>query len=108
MQTTLPGMTFGAPGKRLNPSDGSDLAAGNSAHDAIHHVDESRGREQRVVPLVHRGRAGVILESGDRDLPLLDPDDSLDDADVDLRRVERAALLDVQLEVAGDRALRRA
>src|SRR5690242_2404208 len=44
----------------------------------------------------------MVLEAGDRDLPLLDPDDPLDDADVELRRIQRAALLDVQLEVAGD------
>jgi hypothetical protein len=57
------------------------------------------------MPLIHRGGSGVVLKSGDGDLPLLDPDDPFDDANVDLRGVEDAALLDVQLEVAGDVAL---
>ena len=49
-------------GKCLNPSDRSDLPARNAADDSIHHLDEPRGAEQRVVPLVHRRRAGVVLE----------------------------------------------
>src|SRR5262249_45870377 len=82
-----------------------DLSSRDARDDAIHHLNELRRREQRVMSVVHRGRAGVILEPGDRHFPLLDADDSLDDADVDLLFLERAALLDVQLEVAGDVAL---
>src|SRR6266498_3158965 len=44
----------------------------------------------------------MVGEAGDRDFPLLDPDDPLDDADVDLAGVEDATLLDVQLEVGGN------
>ena len=98
-------MTFGAPGKAWIRPTVPTCRPGYAADDPVHHLDESRGGEQRVVALVHRRRPGVIRESGDRDLPLLDADDPLDDPDVDLVRLERAALLDVELEIAGDVAL---
>src|SRR5262249_59575092 len=50
--------------------------------------------------------AGMIGEPGDRGVVLVDRDNSFDDADGDLRAVERAALLDVQLDVAVVRPLR--
>src|SRR4029079_18493799 len=49
--------------------------------------------------------AVVVLESGDRHLPLLDADDPFDDPDILEALVEDAALLDVELEVARDVAL---
>ena len=47
----------------------------------------------------------MVGKAGHRHFPLLDTDDPLDDADVDVIPLERATLLDVQLEVAGDIAL---
>src|SRR5512138_616605 len=87
----------------LDAPDGADLPARYARHDPIHRFDELRGREQRVVPLIHRRRAGVVREAGDGDLPLVDADDALDYADVELLAVERTTLLDVQLDVGGDR-----
>src|SRR5213075_1957442 len=73
-----------------------------AAHDAIHCLDEFRRRQHGVVTLVHRRRARMILESTDGHFPLLDPDDSFDDADVEAVALERPALLDMQLEIGGD------
>src|SRR5207247_3890648 len=75
-------------------------------HDTIDHLDEARGGKEGIVALIHRGGARVIGEAGDGHVPLPDADDAFDDADVDLARVEDAALLDVQLEVSRDVALR--
>ena len=63
-----------------------------------------RGRQQRILPIRHRRRARVIREAGDRHLVAIDRDDALDDADGNALALERAALLDVQLEVAMVRA----
>ena len=101
-------MTLGAPGQAWMRPTVPTCAPGSLADDAVDHLDEPRRREQRVVPLVHRRRARVVGEAGHRHVPLADADDALDDADVDARGVEDAALLDVQLEVGGDVALRAA
>src|SRR5918999_2196178 len=44
----------------------------------------------------------MVREALDRDVPPVDADDAFDDADVDPLGVEKAALLDVQLEVGGN------
>jgi hypothetical protein len=87
---------------RADAADGADVAARRARHDAVDHVDEPRGREHRVLPLVHRRRPGVVREAGHRHVPPADADDALDDADGRALGFEHAALLDVQLEVAGD------
>src|SRR4029079_3870592 len=54
---------------------------------------------------VHRRRAGVIRKAGNGDVPAFDADDAFNDADVDLVPRQRAPLLDVQLEIAGNAPL---
>ena len=63
-----------------------------------------RGRQQRILPLAHRRRPGVVGEAGDRDVVAMNRDDAFDDADRRAALFERAALLDVQLEVRVPRA----
>ena len=103
-QTTVPGMTLRAPGLTCETTDGADLATRRRAHHAIDHVDEARRRQQRVLPLVHRRRPGVVGKAGHRHVPLADADDALDDADGHALGFEDAALLDVQFEVGRDAA----
>src|SRR5206468_3287380 len=52
---------------------------------------------------VHRRGPGVIRESPQRDVVMMDPDDAFDDADIDAALIQDAALLDVQLDVRRDR-----
>src|SRR5208282_5220553 len=92
-------------GERGDPPDGSHLPARLAGDDAIHGLDETRRGEEGVVPVAHRRRARVVLESRDRDVPLAKSDDPLDDPDVELLLLQRAALLDVQLQVGGDAPL---
>jgi hypothetical protein len=65
-----------------------------------------RGRQHRVLPLGNRRRAGMVREAGHDGVVLVDRHDPLDDADWDAGAFERAALLDVQLEITVVRALR--
>src|SRR4029078_1612290 len=95
----------GRAGESLDAPDRPDLTSGDAADDAIHHLDESCRGESRVVSIGHRRGAGVVLEAGHGHFPLLDADDSLDDADILEALVENAALLYVESEVAGDVAL---
>jgi hypothetical protein len=88
----------------LDPAHRSDLAAGDAGDDLVHLLDEAGAGEKSVVALRHGRGAGVIGEAFDRNLRVQDADDALDHADIDLLLLERAALLDVQLEVAGDAA----
>ena len=59
-----------------------------------------RSREQRVVALGDRCRAGMVGKPGDSRVVLVDRDNSLDNADRDLCLFERATLFDVEFEVA--------
>ena len=54
---------------------------------------------QRVLPAVHRRGAGVVGHALDHHVVAMDGDDAFDDADRHPGEIERAALLDVQLEV---------
>ena len=53
---------------------------------------------ERVLTLRHRRRPGVVREAGDDGRVPLDRDDAFDDADRHGASLERAALLDVQLD----------
>ena len=61
--------------------------------------DEVRGAHQRVAPLVHRRRPGVVRKAGHRHVPPAYADDAFDDADVRPACIQDAALLDVQFDV---------
>ena len=87
-------------------ADRADLTARLARHHLAHGDRQLRGREQRVLPLRHRRRAGVVGEAGDGHVVLVNRHDPFDDADRDGRFLEVAALFDVQLDVAVDRALR--
>ena len=91
-------MTFGAPGS-ANAADGCHLPARARWSRRVDRVDEFGGGQQRVLALSIGVVPGVIREAFDRHVPPVDADDAFDDADVDLSRVQDAALLDVQLEV---------
>ena len=47
----LAGDHVGRAGERLDPAHRADLASGLGSHHPVHHLDEPRGREQRVLPL---------------------------------------------------------
>ena len=87
-------------------TDGADLPARARRHDLAHRERQMRRRDQRILPLRHRRRARMIREAGDHRAIALNRDDAFDDADGGGAAFERAALLDVQLEIAVMRALR--
>src|SRR5689334_21088082 len=71
--------------------------------DPVDRVDHASGPDQSVAPPRHRGRPGMRLLSADRDLVpalALRPGN---DADWLLRSFEDRPLLDMRLEISGDR-----
>src|SRR6185369_172146 len=52
--------------------------------------------------IIHRGRAGMVCETFDRDVPPVDTDDAFNDSDIYLLAIENSALFDVQLEIRRD------
>ena len=83
----------------LEPADGTDLAALAVGGDLAHGEHQLRRGDQRVLPAVHRGGAGVVGHALDDDVVAVDGDDALDDADRHAGPIERPALFDVQLHV---------
>src|SRR5689334_3777577 len=81
-------------------ADRDDGVRGVTARDLVHRGDGLGGRDQRVLARRHRGRAGVALLAGDRDIEPADALAAGDDADHLALGLEHRALLDVQLEVA--------
>jgi hypothetical protein len=75
------------------------LPAGGGGHHPVDGHDQPRGRQQRVLPPVHRGGAGVVGKALEGHLPPFDADDPLDDANLDAVAVEHRPLLDVELEI---------
>ncbi len=72
--------------------------------DLVDRVDHPRRANQGVAPARHRGRPGMGLLAGHRDLVpalALRPGD---DADREARGFEDRALLDMRLEIGRDRA----
>ena len=105
-QHHLPGDHVGRVGRHTETTDRRHLPPGLSANRIVHRHGELRGGEHRVLPLVHRRRAGVICKPGDRHLEPSQPDDALDDTDLATGLLQQPTLLDVQLEVAGQVAAR--
>ena len=99
-------MTFGEFGVTSICPTVPTCRPGSRRHRVAHRDRQVRRREHRVLPLGDRRRAGVVGEAGDHRLVAIDRDDAFDDADRDAGALERAALLDVQLEIAVVRALR--
>ena len=87
-------------------ADGADLPAGHARHRIANRHGEMRRREHRIVPFGNRRRPRMIRDARDDRLVLVDGDDPLDHANGDAGALERAALLDVQLEIAVMRPLR--
>src|SRR5262249_39296262 len=85
-------------------ADGGDGAAAGSARRPLDAEDDLGGAGERVLAQMHRRRAGVVEVADDADDELDEPRDGGDGADVELLRLEDAALLDVELEERGDRA----
>ena len=75
------------------------MATGNAGHDLVHCFNELRRRQQRIVPLIHGRRAGMIRKSVNGHIPPAIADDSFHHADVNLLGCERAPLLNVQFNV---------
>jgi serine/threonine protein kinase len=62
-------------------SPGADLASGLASDHLLHGFDEISGGQQRITALGHGRCAGVISESPNLDVVLVDADDALNDAD---------------------------
>ncbi len=71
--------------------------------DPVDRVDHPRGTDQRVAPPRHRRRPGMRLLTGDGDLVPALALGAGDDADRLARRFEDRPLLDMRLEIGGDR-----
>ena len=87
-------------GKDLQLPHRPDLSSRLSRNRILYGFDQLRGRKQRIAPIRHGGRPGVIGESADLRLVFVNADDSFDYANGNLAFVERAALLDVQFQIA--------
>src|SRR5262249_52958963 len=83
--------------------DRSHLPPRLAPHDLVDRNHELGSGHQRVLPLGHRGGAGVIGEPADFDVVAVDGNDPLYDADIEAGLLQHAALLDVQLDIAGER-----
>ena len=88
---------------RRDVADRGDAAGETRRHRLAHAEHEGRGPEGRVAARVHRGRPGMPRLALEHDAERGRADDPRDDADVDAGAVEHRALLDVELEVAGER-----
>ena len=84
----------------LNLANGADLTAGERGGNPIDRLNVFGRGEQCVVPLIHGRRTRVIGDACDRHIPPMNADDALDHADVDLFLVQRAALLNMQFDIA--------
>ena len=71
--------------------------------DMVDHVDHPRRTDQRVVPPRHRRRPGMRLLTSDRDLVPALALRAGHDPDRLARRFEDRPLLDMRLEIGGDR-----
>ena len=91
-------------GSHLLVADVADLPARTRHHLLAHRYDQPRGGQERVTALRHRRRPRVVGEALEGDVVAVDADDPLHHADLDAGAVEDAALLDVQLDVAGHAA----
>ena len=88
--------------------DRGHLTSGRARRGVPDGDGEMCGRQHRVVPLGDRRRAGVVGDARDDRFVPVDRDDAFHDAHGNARALERAALLDVQLEIAVKRPLRAA
>src|SRR6266478_3957080 len=73
--------------------------------DAVDRVDHPRRTDQRVAAPRHRRRPGMRLLTGDGDLVPALALGAGDDTDRQARRFEDRPLLDMRLEISGDRAV---
>ena len=80
--------------------DRAHLPSGVARDDLPYCNRQLRSGNQRVLPLRHRRRPRMIREAGDHRAIALDRHDPLHDTDGRAARLQRAALLDVELEVA--------
>src|ERR1051326_2334190 len=88
----------------FDPAHCANLCAGHTGPDLVHLFNESRGRKQGILAMVHRRSARVVGEAFDSDFGLQNAHDAFHQAYVDFRLFQPAALFDVQLEIAGDAA----
>ena len=79
----------------LDLANSRHLAPGFVHDDVPHGGYELRCRIQRILPLVHRGCARVIGETENGDIPALDADNAVHDADLNVFAVQNSALFDV-------------
>ena len=100
-----PGTTFGAFGDHLYLADGANLWSRFARDRLSDRQGQMRSRDHRILTIGHRRRSGVVGKTEDLCLIPSDRHDALDDADSGRRAFERAALLDMELEVAVPRAL---
>ena len=93
-------------GDHLQPADRADLSAWFRVHDVAHGDRQMRSCEQCILPIRHRRRAGVIRKAGNGHFVPINCDDALDNTNGNILAFERAALLNMELEVTMVRASR--
>jgi len=86
-------------------TDGPDLPAGLAAHDLVNRQRRVGGGDQRIAAIGHRGRTRVIAEAPDFDFVPCNGDDAVHHANGDAGVLKRAAMFDVQIEIAVEGAL---
>src|SRR5438309_2327517 len=97
----------GGAGMHVHHAEVGHAGFAPARDDVLAHAQRVVGRgQERVAAALHRRRAGVVglTQEGHAGAP--HPHDRLDDTDRDARLLEPRALLDVELDVRGDRARR--
>ena len=85
--------------RHVQLSDRPHLPARLAPHHVVHRDHQVRCRHQRILPLRHRRSPGVIGETAHLDVVAVDAHDAFHHADIQLRLLERPALLDMQLDI---------
>src|SRR4051794_372878 len=89
-------------GLERDTAAGPDRArSGKPGEAPVDLAQEAHDREAGVAAARHAGRAGVVLLACRREAVLPDRDDRRDDADLEVAALERVALLDMGLDIAG-------
>jgi len=99
-----PGNHVDGAGLGFDPADSADLPARLAADFFAHSQHRARRCGESISAAIHGSSSRMVGESGSGAGALADADNALHDADGNLGFVEHRALLDVQFEVASERA----
>src|SRR5262245_1935642 len=84
----------------LDAADRALLMAADLSCQALHQRDDLARDQRRIVPQMHRRRAGMAGTAGDGDLDPVQPGNAFDRSDGAVFVLEDRTLLDVQFEVS--------